>query len=52
MLLFNDFLCFEAAKLQIISMSGEKMCFFAKNNSLVYSCLFVWECLILQPNLR
>jgi len=30
-------------------MSTEKMYFFAKNNSLVYSCLFAWECLILQP---
>jgi len=49
MLLFNDFLCFEPAKLQIISMSGKKKWFYAKNNSLVCSCLFGRECLILRP---
>jgi hypothetical protein len=43
------FAAFEAAKIRIISMSGKKKWFYAKNNSLVCSCLFGRECLILQP---
>jgi len=51
MLLFDIVICFEAAKLQIISMGGKKKWFYAKNNSLVCSCLFGRECLILRPDL-
>ena len=50
MLLFDVFFCFERAKVQIISIDGKKICIFVKNNSLVCSCLFVWEYLFLRPN--
>ena len=44
------FSVFERAKVQIISIASEKMLFFVKNNSLICSCLFDGECLILRQN--
>ena len=41
---------FERAKVQIISITLEKMCFFAKKIFFYKGCLFVAECLILRPN--
>jgi len=44
------FSLFERAKIRIISIAHQKIAFLWKNNSLVCSCLFVWECLILRSN--
>jgi len=44
------FSVFERAKVQIISIASKKMLFFVKKNSLICSCLFDGECLILQSN--
>ena len=44
------FSVFERAKVQIISIASKKMLFFVKNNSLICSCLFDGECLILRAN--